>query len=72
MRDPRVAEMIRIARIEDGDHGRAGISPFKLALLADIVRVHDVPAMARVARMTDAVVRGAPEKAQTWPGGPER
>ncbi len=38
--DPRTPEMIRIARIEDGDHGREGISPFKLALLADIVRVN--------------------------------
>jgi dihydropteroate synthase len=25
---------------------------------ADVVRVHDLPAMAYVARMTDAVVRG--------------
>lgn len=32
---------------------------------ADIVRVHDVKAMARVARMADAVVRGAPEEARS-------
>lgn len=32
---------------------------------ADIVRVHDLPAMARVARMADAIVRG-------WPGGVTR
>jgi dihydropteroate synthase len=35
---------------------------------ADIVRVHDVRAMTRVARMTDAVVRGAPREALSWPG----
>jgi len=27
---------------------------------ADLIRVHDVLAMARVARMTDAIVRGLP------------
>jgi dihydropteroate synthase len=37
---------------------------------ADIVRVHDVRAMARVARMTDAVVRGAPREPLSWPGAP--
>lgn len=51
--DPRVAEMIRIARIEDGDHGRAGISPFKLALLADIVRVHPEITVEQFARYQD-------------------
>ena len=29
---------------------------------ADIVRVHDVKEMVRVARMSDAIVRGWPEK----------
>jgi dihydropteroate synthase len=28
-----------------------------IARAADIVRVHDVPFMSRVARMTDAIVR---------------
>ena len=51
--DPRLAEMIRIARIEDGDHGRAGISPFKLALLADIVRVHPEITAEQFARYQD-------------------
>jgi dihydropteroate synthase len=37
---------------------------------ADIVRVHDVRAMVRVARMTDAVVRGAPQVPLSWPGAP--
>ncbi|MFN8593807.1 MAG: dihydropteroate synthase [Thermomicrobiales bacterium] len=37
---------------------------------ADIVRVHDVRAMARVAKMTDAVVRKIPDVALSWPGGP--
>jgi dihydropteroate synthase len=35
---------------------------------ADVVRVHDVRAMARVARMTDAIVRGVPPAVR----GPER
>ena len=30
-----------------------------IAHMADIVRVHDVPEMVRVARMADAVVRGS-------------
>ncbi len=33
---------------------------------ADIVRVHDVLAMARVAAMTDAVVRAAPAEERAW------
>jgi dihydropteroate synthase len=41
-----------------------------IAAGADIVRVHDVRAMVRVARMTDAVVRGAPREQLSWPGAP--
>ena len=37
---------------------------------ADIVRVHDVQAMVRVAKMTDAVVRRIPDAPLNWPGGP--
>ena len=37
---------------------------------ADMVRVHDTRAMVRVARMSDAVVRGAPAEAATWDGAP--
>ncbi|MCZ6544725.1 MAG: dihydropteroate synthase, partial [Chloroflexi bacterium] len=38
--------------------GTAATVAIAIANGADIVRVHDVRAMARVARMTDAVVRG--------------
>jgi len=38
---------------------------------ADIVRVHDVQAMVRVAKMTDAVVRRIPDAPLNWPGGPQ-
>jgi dihydropteroate synthase len=50
--------------------GTAATVSLAIASGADIVRVHDVRAMARVARMTDAVVRAAPEAPLTWPGGP--
>lgn len=64
----------RVLGLPESDRVEGTAATVSLAIAggADIVRVHDVPAMARVARMTDAVVRGAPEKAQTWPGGPER
>jgi dihydropteroate synthase len=55
---------------DDRLEGTAATVTLAIAGGADIVRVHDVRAMARVARMTDAVVRGAPEQALTWPGGP--
>lgn len=55
---------------DDRLEGTAATVSLAIAGGADIVRVHDVRAMARVARMTDAVVRGAPERARTWPGGP--
>lgn len=48
--------------------GTAATVSLAIAGGADIVRVHDVRAMARVARMTDAVVRGAPAAARSWPG----
>jgi cellulose synthase operon protein C len=38
--DPRAPVMIEKARIHDANLGSEGVSPFKLALLADIVRVH--------------------------------
>lgn len=40
--------------------GTAATVAIGIANGADIVRVHDVQAMARVARMTDAIVRGLP------------
>lgn len=39
--------------------GTAATVALGIAHGADVVRVHDLPAMARVARMADAVVRGA-------------
>jgi dihydropteroate synthase len=55
---------------DDRLEGTAATVSLAIAGGADIVRVHDVRAMARVARMTDAVVRDGPPQALTWPGGP--
>ena len=41
--------------------GTAATVALGIANGADIVRVHDMAAMARVARMTDAIVRGTVE-----------
>lgn len=43
---------------DDRVEGTAATVALVIANGADIVRVHDVPQMVRVARMTDAVVRG--------------
>ena len=50
--------------------GTAATVSLAIAGGADIVRVHDVRPMIRVARMTDAIMRGAPRQMLTWPGGP--
>jgi dihydropteroate synthase len=57
---------------DDRLEGTAATVSLAIAGGADIVRVHDVRAMARVARMTDAVVRGAPPEPLSWPGAPRR
>lgn len=44
--------------VEERVEGTAAAVALAIANGADIVRVHDVRAMARVARMTDAIVRG--------------
>ncbi len=44
---------------QDRIEGTAATVALAIANGADVVRVHDVAAMARVARMTDAVVRGS-------------
>ena len=44
--------------VEDRAEGTAATVALSIAGGADIVRVHDVKEMSRVARMTDAVVRG--------------
>jgi dihydropteroate synthase len=46
--------------IEERLEGTAATVAISIANGADIVRVHDVRAMVRVARMTDAIVRGWP------------
>lgn len=55
-----------------GEHdrieGTAATVALAIAAGADMVRVHDVRAMARVARMTDAVRRVVPAEPQAWPG----
>ena len=53
---------------DDRLEGTAATVSLAIAGGADIVRVHDVRTMTRVARMTDAVVRGAPLAALSWPG----
>lgn len=49
--------------------GTASAVSLAIAGGADIVRVHDVPAMARVVQMADAVVRGAPAEGRSWTEG---
>ena len=50
--------------------GTAATVALAIAGGADIVRVHDVLPMVRVARMSDAIIRGAPAEAATWEGAP--
>ena len=56
---------------DDRLEGSAAITAIAIANGADIVRVHDVRVMARVARMTDALVRAQPgdyaPDATSWP-----
>ena len=55
---------------DDRLEGTAATVSLAIAGGADIVRVHDVRAMVRVARMTYAVVHGAPQVPLRWPGAP--
>ena len=50
----------------DRVEGTAATVALAIAGGSDVVRVHDVKAMTRVARMSDAVVRGAPAEERTW------
>ena len=52
----------------DRVEGTAATVALAIAQGADIVRVHDVRAMSRVARMTDAVVRWPQNEAREWGG----
>lgn len=58
----------RVLGLPENDRveGTAATVALAIAGGAEIVRVHDVREMVRVARMTDAVVRGAPERERTW------
>lgn len=47
--------------VDDRVEGTAATVAIGIAHGADIVRVHDVRAMVRVARMTDAIIRGWPD-----------
>ncbi len=62
----------RVLGLAENDRveGTAATVTLAIAGGADIVRVHDVQAMARVARMTDAVVRRIPDAPLNWRGGP--
>ncbi|MDP8974497.1 MAG: dihydropteroate synthase [Actinomycetota bacterium] len=62
----------RVLGVAEHDRVEGSAATVALAIAggADIVRVHDVRPMARVARMSDAVVRGAPNEARSWPDGP--
>lgn len=51
---------------DDRLEGTAATVALAIANGADLVRVHDVRPMVRVARMTDAVIRGAPAEERTW------
>ncbi|HEY7035324.1 MAG TPA: dihydropteroate synthase [Thermomicrobiales bacterium] len=62
----------RVLGLDESDRLEGTLATTALAIAngADVVRVHDVRANVRVARMTDAVVRRAPTEAKSWPGGP--
>jgi dihydropteroate synthase len=55
---------------DDRLEGTAATVCLAIAGGADIVRVHDVRVMSRLARMTDAVVREPPRQPLSWPGAP--
>ncbi len=63
----------RVLGVPEGDRleGTAATVSLAVANGADIVRVHDTLPMARVARMTDAVIRGAPDEERTWSASAE-
>ena len=62
----------RVLGVPENDRLEGTATTVSLAIAggADIVRVHDVRAMVRVARMTDAVVHGAPQVPLCWSGAP--
>jgi dihydropteroate synthase len=63
----------RVLGVPEDDRLEGTVATVSLAIAAgaDIVRVHNTRAMVRAARMTDAVVRGAPREPLGWPGAPQ-
>ncbi len=57
---------------QDRAEGTAATITLAIAAGADMVRIHDVQAMARVTRMTDAVIRGLPAGHQASAGAFEQ
>ncbi len=57
---------------QDRTEGTAATVALAIAAGADIVRVHDVQAMTRVAQMSDAVIRGMPVESQALSGAFEQ
>jgi len=53
---------------QDRAEGTAATVALAIVGGADMVRVHDVQAMVRVARMTDAVIRRVPDEPMSWAG----
>jgi dihydropteroate synthase len=62
----------RVLGLPEHDRLEGTLASTALAIAngADMVRVHDVRPNVRVARLADAVVRGAPAAAKSWPGAP--
>jgi dihydropteroate synthase len=60
----------RVLGLPENDRleGTLATTALSIANGADIVRVHDVRENARAAMMADAVIRGAPAEAKSWPG----
>jgi dihydropteroate synthase len=48
--------------VDEREEGTAAVSAIGIARGADIVRVHNVQVMARVIRMSDAIIRGLPKE----------
>jgi dihydropteroate synthase len=60
----------RVLGLPENDRIEGTLATTALAIAngADIVRAHDVRENARAAMMADAVIRGAPAEAKSWPG----
>ncbi len=59
-RKSTIGKVLGGAGVHEREEGTAATVALGIAQGADIVRVHDVPAMLRVVKMSDAIVRGTP------------